>query len=106
MIILTREAITAIEKAIIAEGKAGSGLRIAVESGGCSGHKYSMQIEPEAREDDMVIEIRDVKVFVDPQSAPKLVGATVDYSTSAEGSGFVFENPNPVEPCSCGMPAS
>jgi len=102
MIVLTRDAIAAIEQSMAREGKIGSGLRIAIESGGCSGHKYSMQFEDEPRENDTVIEIRDVKVFVDPDSAPLLVGTTVDFSSSLEGSGFVFDNPNAGEKCSCG----
>lgn len=102
MIVLTREAISAIEKSIQSEGKTGGGLRIAIEGGGCSGHKYSMQFEPEPRDDDTVIEIRDVRVFIDPTSGPLLVGTTVDFSTSPEGSGFVFDNPNAAEKCACG----
>jgi Fe-S cluster assembly iron-binding protein IscA len=49
-------------------------------------------------------------VLVDPQSAPHLAGAAVDFVEDARGSGFTVDNPNlPHLPesggcsgCSCG----
>jgi iron-sulfur cluster assembly protein len=80
------------------------GLRIMVQKG-CSGLTYSMGLEDEATDDDRVIEVDDVTLFVDPGSALWLTGATMDYvDQSAMGSGFVFDNPNappPPKGCSC-----
>jgi len=102
MIVLTRPAIAEIEKSMAREGRAGGGLRITAESAGCAGQKYAMQFEDEPGENDTIIEIRDVRIFIDADSAPLLVGTTVDFSSSQEGSGFVFENPNAGGKCSCG----
>ena len=63
--------------------------------GGCSGFKYSLNIEERALEDDMVAEVNGVRVFVDGFSAQYLTGITIDYVTSMQGSGFTFSNPTP-----------
>jgi iron-sulfur cluster assembly protein len=79
-----------------------AGLRISVLPGGCSGFKYSLNIEEKALEDDMVLELNKVRVFVDGFSAQYLSGVTVDYVSSMQGSGFTFTNPNATGGCGCG----
>ena len=79
-----------------------AGLRVSVLPGGCSGFKYSLNIEEAALEDDMVQEVNGSRVFVDGFSAQYLTGVTVDYVTSMQGSGFTFTNPNASGGCGCG----
>jgi iron-sulfur cluster assembly accessory protein len=79
-----------------------AGLRVSVLPGGCSGFKYSLNIEERALEDDMVYEVSGVRVFVDGFSAQYLNGVTVDYVSSMQGSGFTFTNPNATGGCGCG----
>ena len=78
------------------------GLRIYVRGGGCSGYQYGLAFESKISDDDTVIEKGDVKVIVDPQSAPMLNGAEVDYVDSVQGSGFAVKNPNAKTTCGCG----
>ena len=79
-----------------------AGLRVSVLPGGCSGFKYSLNIEEQALEDDMVLDVNAVRVFVDGFSAQYLNGVTIDYVTSMQGSGFTFHNPNASGGCGCG----
>ena len=79
-----------------------AGLRVSVLPGGCSGFKYSLNIEERALDDDMVAEVNGVRVFVDGFSAQYLTGITIDYVTSMQGSGFTFSNPNATGGCGCG----
>jgi iron-sulfur cluster assembly accessory protein len=79
-----------------------AGLRVSVLPGGCSGFKYSLNIEERALEDDMVADVNGVRVFVDGFSAQYLTGITIDYVTSMQGSGFTFNNPNATGGCGCG----
>ena len=79
-----------------------AGLRVSVLPGGCSGFKYSLNIEERPLDDDMVHEVNSVRVFVDGFSAQYLAGVTVDYVSSMQGSGFTFSNPNSTGGCGCG----
>ena len=79
-----------------------AGLRVSVLPGGCSGFKYSLNIEERAVEDDMTLDLNGVRVFVDGFSAQYLNGITIDYVSSMQGSGFTFSNPNATGGCGCG----
>jgi iron-sulfur cluster assembly protein len=79
-----------------------AGLRVAVLPGGCSGFKYSLNIEETSVEDDMVLDLNGIRVFVDGFSLQYLNGVTIDYVTSMQGSGFTFHNPNATGGCGCG----
>ena len=78
------------------------GLRVGVRGGGCSGFEYSIDFEKEPREDDIVYQQGDLKVFVDPISARYLKGTEIDYQLGMSGAGFKFSNPNAVGTCGCG----
>jgi iron-sulfur cluster assembly accessory protein len=79
-----------------------AGLRVSVLPGGCSGFKYSLNIEERPLEDDMSFDVNGVRVFVDGFSAQYLSGVTIDYVSSMQGSGFTFHNPNATGGCGCG----
>jgi iron-sulfur cluster assembly protein len=79
-----------------------AGLRVSVLPGGCSGFKYSLNIEERALDDDFVTEVNGVRLFVDGFSAQYLTGITIDYVSSMQGSGFTFSNPNATGGCGCG----
>ena len=79
-----------------------AGLRVSVLPGGCSGFKYSLNIEERPLEDDMSFDINGVRIFVDGFSAQYLSGVTIDYVSSMQGSGFTFHNPNASGGCGCG----
>jgi len=80
------------------------GLRVFVQSGGCSGFSYGMGLdENPPREDDVVINVDSgLKVYVDAVSAEHLEGAEIDYVDQLMGGGFTIHNPNAVSTCSCG----
>jgi iron-sulfur cluster assembly protein len=101
---LTDKAAQEVSKFIAAEQvpAESAGLRVSVLPGGCSGFKYSLNIEERALEDDMVLEVNSVRVFVDGFSAQYLNGVTIDYTSSMQGSGFTFSNPNATGGCGCG----
>jgi len=102
MIVLTAAAATAVKTAISRAGQAEAGLRIMVEEGGCAGYKYVIGLDAEPRPDDAVVEAEGVRVFIDPDSQPRLAGMRVNFVESLEGSGFTFENPNAAAKCGCG----
>jgi len=79
-----------------------AGLRVSVLPGGCSGFRYSLNIEETALEDDLVVEANGVSLFVDGFSAQYLMGISIDYVSTMQGSGFSFDNPNATGGCGCG----
>lgn len=101
---LTDTAAGEVHKFLAAEGVPAetAGLRISVLPGGCSGFKYSLNIEDKPAEDDMSSDLNGVRIFVDAFSAQYLSGITIDYVTSMQGSGFTFNNPNATGGCGCG----
>jgi len=100
---LTAKAVQMVKLTREQEGlEEGSGLRVAVRGGGCSGLEYSLDFEQEARPTDFVVEYDDLKVFIDAVSARYLQGTTIDYAMGIAGSGFKFENPNASGSCGCG----
>jgi iron-sulfur cluster assembly accessory protein len=103
-VILTPKAVEEVLKFIAAEQVQPdlAGLRVSVLPGGCSGFKYSLNIEERPLEDDHVLPLDRVRVFVDGFSLQYLNGVTIDYVTSMQGSGFTFSNPNATGGCGCG----
>ncbi len=80
----------------------GTGLRVGVKGGGCSGFSYSLTFDANRREDDQTVELHGVPVFCDPKSFLYLEGTTIDFKDSLMGRGFVFQNPNAKSSCGCG----
>ena len=102
MLTLTDSAQKAVSRFIVGAETPVEGLRIQVSGGGCSGMQYGMALEESPRIDDTILTFGELKVFVDPASAPLLDGVTVDFLDSMEGSGFKFLNPNAKASCGCG----
>jgi iron-sulfur cluster assembly protein len=103
MITMTDKA-TEKAKALFEEkGVAGqAGLRVFVVGGGCSGYQYGMALAREFDDEDLIVEYSGIKLVVDPDSAPLLEGAEIDYIDDLMKAGFTIYNPNAVKSCACG----
>ena len=100
---LSDKAAAMVKETIERENLQGSGLRVAVVGGGCSGFQYSLDLEKEQRAGDFVFEVQGVRCFVDPMSSMYLMGVEIDYVEGQFGqSGFSFKNPNAKHTCGCG----
>ena len=79
-------------------------VRIGVVSGGCSGFSYSLAIEEDEdkRENDIVVELQDIKICMDPISANMLSQTIIDYVETLASSGFKFDNQKADRTCGCG----
>lgn len=102
MIDITQPAKDAIKAAIAGAGQPVAGLRLMVQSGGCAGLKYGMALELEAQPDDASVTFDDITVLIDPATREHIEGTKIDFVTTVEGAGFVFENPNAKSSCGCG----
>ena len=102
MINVSTSAASKISELLTEEGKVGSGLRVFVQGGGCSGFQYGLMIEEGGGEADQVFESNGVRLFVDPVSISYLKGAEVDFVDTVTGGGFTIKNPNAKSTCGCG----
>lgn len=75
-------------------------LRVAItgRGRGPGGFNYEMELVEQSEKDpeDHEVDAGDFKIFVDPHSALKLEGASIDYVEDPHDSGFKIENPNTV----------
>lgn len=102
-VVITPKAIEMVKSALKEEGLDQThGLRVAVHGGGCSGLQYALDYADAPRPGDTVFELDGLKIYIDMASATYLKGASIDYVSGLNGSGFKFENPNATRTCGCG----
>ncbi|KAG2073436.1 hypothetical protein BDR04DRAFT_1010741 [Suillus decipiens] len=84
-----------------------AGLRIAVESGGCHGYQYTMQLASERNTEDYHFThpaIIPSNIYIDAVSLGLLNGSTIDFATELIGSSFrIAANPQAKGGCGCGI---
>jgi iron-sulfur cluster assembly accessory protein len=104
MINVSETAAAKITELLAEENKSGSGLRVFVQGGGCSGFQYGLMIEENGQSaGDQVYESNGIKLYVDPISIRYLTGAEVDFVDTITGGGFTIKNPNATSTCGCGQ---
>jgi iron-sulfur cluster assembly accessory protein len=84
------------------EGRPGAGLRLTVSAGGCSGLQYGFALEDIRQDDDVMVEVDGVTLFVDEVSLDFVRGAELDWHEALIGAHFVVRNPQAVSGCGCG----
>jgi iron-sulfur cluster assembly protein len=102
MITLTENAVKEVKRLMDSQNMENVALRVGVKGGGCSGLSYTLNFDPEVREQDQVFEFETVKVVVDTKSLLYLEGTSLDYVSGLNGSGFKFINPTATRSCGCG----
>jgi iron-sulfur cluster assembly accessory protein len=103
MINVTQTAASKISELLAEEQKDGSGLRVFVQGGGCSGFQYGLMIDEGNGFGDEIYESNGVRLYIDPISVRYLNGAEVDFVDTVTGGGFTIKNPNAVSTCGCGQ---
>jgi len=76
-----------------ADGGPGSGLRLVLSPGGCSGLAAQMEVEAAPRTGDAVVELGAIKLFLPTESRLLLDGVTVDFAETSTQTGLVFLDP-------------
>lgn len=102
MITLTDAAAERVKKLIANSEKPVLGLRVGVNSRGCSGLSYVVEYAEEQKRFEDVVEDKGVKIFIDPTAVMFLIGSEMDYVEDKFHTGFVFTNPNEKGRCGCG----
>lgn len=98
---LTESAANHVAKYLEKRGR-GIGLRLGVQTSGCSGMSYKLEFADALETDDQVFESFGIKVIVDPKSLVYIDGTELDYRREGLQEGFKFQNPNEKDHCGCG----
>ncbi|MBI1821661.1 MAG: iron-sulfur cluster assembly accessory protein [Nitrospirae bacterium] len=96
MITVTPLAEENVISAMEAEKRPGDALRITVQRGGTPQVQYDLSFAPISSKapSDLLLDIGQIKVLIDNQSALYLKGAIIDYIHDLHGGGFKISNPN------------
>ncbi len=81
-------------------GTEGSGFRLSVSPGGCSGFASEFSAEAAPLTGDVVFDWNGLKLFLPVESRLMLEGATIDFVETATESGLSFKLPN-AQSCGC-----
>ena len=106
LVVLSDAAAGKLADLVAAENNPAIGLRVYVYSGGCSGFRYGMMLDDQPSGEDVTVESKGIKVYVDAQSTQYIAGSEIDYLDTLMGAGFTVNNPNAVSACGCGSSAS
>lgn len=79
-----------------ADGAPGSGFRLAVAPGGCSGLSADIGVAAAPGPGEAVVERNGLKLFLNAESRLLLDGVTVDFADNAAQTGLVFNDPKQV----------
>src|SRR5487761_1732727 len=80
MITVSESALGQLKGLVAQQDEPKVGLRVFIQSGGCSGFSYGMGLD----------------------ESPPLEGAEIDYVDALMGGGFTIHNPNATRTCGCG----
>ncbi|KAG6920049.1 hypothetical protein DXG01_010117 [Tephrocybe rancida] len=107
-LVITDRAAEQLRSISARENDPNAALRIAVESGGCHGYQYKMELATGTSLDDYHFThptLQPSNVLVDAVSLSLLNGSTIDFATELIGSSFrVADNPKSKgSGCGCGV---
>lgn len=98
---LTSSAAVRIKSFLKKRGK-GIGIRIAVQTTGCSGLAYKLEYVDVVQESDVVFIEKDISIIVDKKSLVFIDETELDFAKEGINEGFKFNNPNATATCGCG----
>ena len=101
-LVLSDAAAERVKALLASRGKPSAGIRVGVNTKGCSGLSYTLEFADEKGPLDEVVETKGVTVLIDPKATMFIIGTEMDYVEEKLQSGFVFRNPNEKGRCGCG----
>ncbi|WP_395479965.1 Fe-S cluster assembly scaffold SufA [Candidatus Curculioniphilus buchneri] len=78
------------------------GLRVNVKQSGCAGFSYIIEKVFEPKNNDLVYEHKNVKLYVPLKTMPFVDGTELDYRQEGLNCVFKFNNPKVQHICGCG----
>lgn len=97
---VTPAAAAFVQRMLRMSGGDGSGFRLVVSPGGCSGLNSEFSVEAAPRQGDTVVDVEGFRLFLPPASALLLDGVIMDFVDSATATGLLFQTHGGS--CACG----
>ncbi len=101
MVLFTKAAAYHIIEYLKNRGK-GVGIRLSVNTTGCSGLMYVVEPVDTPEAHDTVFYMHGATIFVDQKTIQYVDGVEIDYVKKGLNEGFEFKNPNVKSVCGCG----
>lgn len=101
MINITDAAVNKILANLSRRGK-GVGIRIVLNTTGCSGYSTAIEFLDEILDTDVVYEKDGAIIAIDKSIESILIGSTIDYERNGLNEGFSVSVPNECSRCGCG----
>jgi iron-sulfur cluster assembly accessory protein len=101
MITITKAAADKLTDLFRENDAEGAALRVFIRTDGM-GPQVGMAIETNPSERDESVVSEGVRVVVDVESLPFVIGSEIDYIETMEAAGFTLRNPNMSGGCACG----
>ena len=101
-ITITEKAAARLKNIMQNEEPSKKGIRVAIDTGGCSGMSYNITFDGEKKEFDKVYESHGIKILVDPKSLIYIDGTELVFIKEGLNEGFQFNNPKVKDSCGCG----
>lgn len=81
------------------------GVRISIQSKGCSGLAWNLELvrTPSPQDDVQALEGSKYNIYIDKKATLYILGTQLDYKTTDLESGFTFINPREKGRCGCGQ---
>lgn len=77
-------------------------LRVGVDEGGCSGLSYTLIVDEQQTEGDILLDKGAFGILVHSNTVQYIEGLEIDYEESGMLGGFTMNNPNAKVSCGCG----
>ncbi|WP_406670727.1 iron-sulfur cluster assembly accessory protein [Methanolobus sp. ZRKC4] len=93
MVEVSEKAAAELKSLLVEQEKEDHSLRIFIAGMSCCGVQYGMSLENEiSEEEDLVVEVKGLKIVMSKDDAEGLAGANIDYVDGPSGKGFVIDN--------------
>jgi Fe/S biogenesis protein NfuA len=95
---ITEAAKIKLHEMMEAHNKQDSALRVAIQGRGPQGFMYMIGFvdTDNQTDDDTVVDLEDLTVFIDPDTLPNIKGSKMEYVENPFQNGFKIDNPNPL----------
>ena len=101
-ITISNRALERIKHLISIRQKPTLGVRILIQTKGCSGLKYKIEYADHVEKYDVIVNKEGTKIVIDGKAMLYIIGINMYFEEDELKSGFVFTNPNEKGKCGCG----